>query len=230
MADKEIHPGSFVGDTVEEFKRLPTWGKVTAGVVVVGVIGLALYMKSRANAQTSASAGGSSSGLANLAPTDLSGGTASGPTPTPTPTPTPGPIKHPGPPPKPVQSAFNLSAIMNGTGLLGKSVKVSYSNGQLHATQGGFTGLLSSILPKGTRVWQGNQGRWWYALPGEDVQYLLTSGSGPANPANMGIDQDHIPSSAYTVGSSTSHTATLQQGKLPTGAHPVAAHPAAAAH
>jgi hypothetical protein len=31
-----VHPGSFVGDSIEEFKKLPTWGKVVAGLLFVG--------------------------------------------------------------------------------------------------------------------------------------------------------------------------------------------------
>lgn len=35
--DTGVHPGSWVGDSVEEFKKLPTWGKVGVGILFVGV-------------------------------------------------------------------------------------------------------------------------------------------------------------------------------------------------
>lgn len=45
MAD--VHPGSFVGDTVEEFKKLPPWGK--GALVVFVIIAGYLVFKSRNN-------------------------------------------------------------------------------------------------------------------------------------------------------------------------------------
>ena len=48
----EVHPGSFVGDSIEEFKKLPTGGKIVAGVALLGVIGLALYERSKSGATT----------------------------------------------------------------------------------------------------------------------------------------------------------------------------------
>ena len=38
-----IHPGSWVGDVTEEWKKLPTWGKWTVGIIFLAVIILALY-------------------------------------------------------------------------------------------------------------------------------------------------------------------------------------------
>lgn len=54
MAD--LHPGSWIGDSVEEFKKLPTWGKIAAVVAVVAAAGLGYYeyQKSQAGAATSA--------------------------------------------------------------------------------------------------------------------------------------------------------------------------------
>jgi hypothetical protein len=56
MPESEVHPGSFVGDSVEEFKKLPTWGKA---LLVVG-IGLGAYLvykhrQSAGSAQSAAS-------------------------------------------------------------------------------------------------------------------------------------------------------------------------------
>lgn len=41
---EDIHPGSFVGDTIEELKKLPMWGKVLLGAAIVIVLYL-LYLK-----------------------------------------------------------------------------------------------------------------------------------------------------------------------------------------
>ena len=54
MAENEVHPGSFVGDSVEEFKKLPTWGKVVVGLLFVGVayLGYRSYAASKSNIGT----------------------------------------------------------------------------------------------------------------------------------------------------------------------------------
>jgi hypothetical protein len=43
--DGNVHPGSFVGDSVEEFKKLPAWGKIGVGLlfVVVAYLGYRQY-------------------------------------------------------------------------------------------------------------------------------------------------------------------------------------------
>jgi nucleoid-associated protein YgaU len=73
MAEQEIHPASWLGDAVEEFKRMPTWGKVGVGVVVIGVAGFA-YIQYRnaqnANANTSMAASSGTAGTGSG--TDLS--------------------------------------------------------------------------------------------------------------------------------------------------------------
>ena len=83
MAD--IHPGSFVGDSVEEFKKLPTWGKIALGLVVVAVGGIAIYEHNLAASSSttpastgaigSTSGGGSLFGSSSLpsTPTDTTG-------------------------------------------------------------------------------------------------------------------------------------------------------------
>ncbi len=40
---KEVHPGSWLGDAAEEWKKLPTWGKWTVGIIFLAVIGFAVY-------------------------------------------------------------------------------------------------------------------------------------------------------------------------------------------
>lgn len=67
----ELKPGSFIGDSVEEFKKLPTWGKVAA----VGVLVVVAFLAWRAHAASSsaqtaaASTAGSPLGSAGAAAT-----------------------------------------------------------------------------------------------------------------------------------------------------------------
>jgi hypothetical protein len=44
-----IHPGSWIGDSVEEFKKLPTWGKFAA----VGVLAVVVFLAIRARSASS---------------------------------------------------------------------------------------------------------------------------------------------------------------------------------
>lgn len=206
-------------DAVEEFKKLPTWGKIGIGLAAVGTVGVALYMRHQAtvNGQStpaSAAQTGAAQLASSLPPTDLSGGGASGPISTPTGTGT-GTT-----PSNPVQGFINLLSGTNGKGLLGSGATVySAGNGQIYATQaGGITALLSSILPAGTHVYQGGQGRWWYQLPGETTQYLLTSGAGPDVPTGKGSPigiSTGRGNNGYTIGAPTSNPQVLQSGQLP---------------
>lgn len=73
MAD-DVRPGSWVGDTVEEFKQLPMWGKIAVGGVAALVAGLGIY-EYRKKQQTGTSpvpGAGSASmlGGGNLPPTN----------------------------------------------------------------------------------------------------------------------------------------------------------------
>jgi len=52
----ELHPGSFVGDSVEEFKKLPTWGKFAAIGVLIVVGYLAYRAKSASTTAQQAAA------------------------------------------------------------------------------------------------------------------------------------------------------------------------------
>lgn len=53
------HPGSWLGDAVEEFKKLPPAGKIAVGVVILGVAGLAFYEWRQSAQGNNASVGGS---------------------------------------------------------------------------------------------------------------------------------------------------------------------------
>lgn len=75
---EEIHPGSFVGDTVEEFKKLPLWGKVVVGAIGLVVVYL-LYKKFTSGGGTSTSGtqpAMSPSGAQSPFPTVQSGGSS----------------------------------------------------------------------------------------------------------------------------------------------------------
>jgi hypothetical protein len=199
-------------DGVEEFKKMPTAGKVALGGGAVAVVAIAIYMRSKSSSTTTPAASGTSS-LSNLPATDLSGGTASGPS---TPGSTSGSTSSGTPTPNPVAAFANLLSGTNSNGLLGSGATVySAGNGQIYATQpGGISALLSSILPQGTKVFSGGSGRWWYQLPGSNNQYLLTSGAG--KPQTTGIGQGvKTPSNALTIGAPTSSTTTAAAGQLP---------------
>jgi len=130
-------PASWVGDTVEEFKKLPTWGKFAVIAIAIGVVafGFYQYQKSKSGtpgiAPSSPGAAGSllpSTG-ATLPPTNFPVTPVGSTPPTPTPAPTPAPVKAP---PKPVavpsppkltthvvQPGENLSEIASKSGIKG---------------------------------------------------------------------------------------------------------------
>jgi hypothetical protein len=74
---EDIHPGSWVGDTTAEFKKLPTWGKFAAvgAVVLVAGIGWYEYNKAKSTGGTSVSSPGSTG--TSLDPNAQMGGTQS---------------------------------------------------------------------------------------------------------------------------------------------------------
>jgi hypothetical protein len=53
--DNAVHPGSFVGDSIEEFKKLPTWGKVLAVAALALVAFLAIRAKMQSAQQAASS-------------------------------------------------------------------------------------------------------------------------------------------------------------------------------
>lgn len=76
MAAEEIHPGSWLGDSVEEFKKLPTWGKIALGVGLAVVIFLFIRARQQASANA-AVAGASTAGAGTGTMSDMSAGTSS---------------------------------------------------------------------------------------------------------------------------------------------------------
>lgn len=68
-----VHPGSFVGDSIEEFKKLPTWGKFAAVAVVGIVIYLAIRARNAASATNSTGLTGSTTTSGTQSPFPMVG-------------------------------------------------------------------------------------------------------------------------------------------------------------
>jgi len=187
---EDIHPGSFVGDTVEEFKKLPTWGKILVGVIGVVVLYVGYrILTSKGSAPTS---GGS------LPPTSNSAGSQS-----PFPSVASGNSSVPLLPNNvnpvydqsggltafqqaaPSTPATNnpITAIAGYLGLLGPNAHINIAKSGLasdstYVNSQGQTVSLSSVIPGSDKVTQGSENRVWYTDSGG--QHLLTSGTGPA--------------------------------------------------
>src|SRR2546425_624871 len=57
---EDIHPGSWVGDTTAEFKKLPTWGKFAAVGALVAVAGIGWYEYNKGKGTNGATVSGAS--------------------------------------------------------------------------------------------------------------------------------------------------------------------------
>jgi len=199
---KSVNPGSWLGDGVEEFKKLPLWGKIAVIVLVVAGIGFAVYkyqQNAAANAGTSANsaagsalgssaAGGSQSpfpmvnGLPVL-PTGTNplydpNGNLIGyqPTPTtPTPNPTPTPAPTPTPTPTPTSGPLIPYGMYNGPSFSNLKPGTNFS-------WGGTNYLLNA----------GGGGRLWGTPAGGGSQVLL-----------------YGPQSAYPAAATTSSTPAM---------------------
>lgn len=86
VEEKSVHPGSWLGDSVEEFKNLPPWGKAAAiGVVgMVAFLGYRAYASSRSSTTSGTTAGTTGTGGTLSLPQvaggqDISGGGAQSP-------------------------------------------------------------------------------------------------------------------------------------------------------
>lgn len=195
---EEIHPGSFVGDSIEEFKKLPTWGKFAIGGIAI----LVVYLGIRAYMSKGNASGGIASG--NLEPTNNVAGSQS-PFPTVSSGGTNVPLlpsnvnpvydqqgglvgyqNAPTPPaqvgatPNPPNSPSPFSGFF---GLIGANAKVNIAKSGLasdstYVNAQGQTVPLSGLISGTDKVVQGSNNRVWYTDSGG--QHLLTSGSGPA--------------------------------------------------
>lgn len=171
---KSIHPGSWVGDTVEEFKKLPVWGKILIAVIVAAVIFLAIRARQKAASQsTSATVGTAGDGSMGIggSTADMSGASSSTPTPQPgsgQPTasggnpPVAGPITPPThtggspPPPTPHPGTPKLKTytVVHGDTLSGIAARLHYQGGwqALYEKNRGVIGSNPNLIYAGTKL------------------------------------------------------------------------------
>ena len=71
--DAGIHPGSWLGDAAEEFKKLPTWGKFAIGGVGILVVVLAIRARQSAALSTSGNLPATSSAPGSSSPFPMVG-------------------------------------------------------------------------------------------------------------------------------------------------------------
>lgn len=143
MAGELEHPGSWIGDSVEEFKKLPPAGKVAVGAGVIGVIAFAWYEHNKAanSAATLPATGVTATGAGipsgatdpTVGGTTTGGGTATGGTGN---TPVDPPIKPPilpgGPPvktPPPPQPKLQYYTVVHGDNLSEIAAKLGIKGG-----------------------------------------------------------------------------------------------------
>jgi hypothetical protein len=181
---------AFFQDAVEEFKKLPTGGKIAIGgiVVLVGYLGYRAYEANAASnaASQQASAadtsgtnsgyasvpgpGGSSipilpSGLTPLfdANGNLIGWQQTGQGTTPPVTP-------------PTSTGGGSSGSGSGSqNPFFSNAQISQQGSNFFLVQGSNKINLSSLFPKGTQFFGGGGGRAWYQLPGSNTKQLLVS-------------------------------------------------------
>lgn len=170
-----IHPGSWIGDSVEEFKKLPTWGKFAiAGLFVVAIV---VFIKMRQGASQSATStvGAASTGAGIPAgatdtstgsTTDMSGTSSNNPSPTPTQgggnPPTGGPITPPthtggpAPTPRPTPPTPKLQTytVVHGDTLSGIAARLHYQGGwqALYAKNKGVVGANPNLIIPGQKL------------------------------------------------------------------------------
>ena len=98
------------------------------------------------------------------------------------------------------------------TGLLGANVLVRDAKGVWEYEKKGSKSWLPINLPKGTTFAPGSQGRWWYVEPGSDIQYLLTSGTGPPV-TNSGYPVNSVGYNTGSGGAPSQWQHHLNQGR-----------------
>jgi hypothetical protein len=229
----DIHPGSFVGDTIEEFKKLPMWGKVALGGGVAVIVIVFIYKAKSAggSAATSttlpATTNPSTQGVASMFP-GVQSGSSSVPF-------VPSSVN-------PVYDAqgglvaFQQAAVGNpgATGSVSPPTGASGTTGSTGATGStdspsqGYAGLLGANaivnfqnrtyqnaqgqnvpipIPGADKLVQGSQNRVWYTDTGG--QHLLTQGNGPLiNPTTnkpAGGGGESLPSYARGLRTYTVH-------------------------
>src|SRR5271157_2191423 len=203
-----VHPASFVGDTIEEFKKLPTWGKVLA--VALGAVGAYVVYSSitgkSSSSQTASSAtpsGVSASGTTSSSPTDSQAfpSVSSGDTSVPYIPNNVNPIYGPQGQLEAYQSvpSSTTTTPSSTTATTPSSTTATTPSSTTASSPTGYLGLLGPNvavdfnnstytnaqgqqvaipIATGDKLVQGSQNRVWYTDSGG--QHLLTSGVGPA--------------------------------------------------
>lgn len=175
-------------DLYNAFKKMSPLEKGAVLVITLGVVVFALYMRAKANAnsQQQVSTTPNPASVIPGNPGDFFGGTPVTGLPTYNPPPASGLSGTP-----PTQGPITTQVLNTGTsptGLLGPLAAIFNQGGTLYAEEPGATPVaLNTLIPAGSTVFSGNQGRWWYETPGSQVQNLLTSGAGA--PVSSGIGQ-----------------------------------------
>jgi hypothetical protein len=195
-----MESGSWLGDAVEEYKAMPTWGKVVTAGIGIGVVLYALHVyqtKGSSSTSSGVSVGSTQSGTQSPYPMVSDGSTQSG-------TQSPYPMVSDGSTsvpilPSTVSPVYNPSngdltayqqtststtpastsstnyATQGYYGLLGANANVNIQNSTYMNSSGQSVPIP---IASGDKLVQGSQGRVWYTDGGG--QHLLTSGSGPA--------------------------------------------------
>lgn len=234
---ENLHPGSFVGDTVEEFKKLPVWGKVLVGVIAVAVAYLAYeYFANRGSSgiQPTLISGGATSGGSSGASGSQSpfASVPSGNSNVPLLPSNVNPVydaqgnlvgyqqsasTSPQTSTTPSSSSSNpVSAIAGYLGLAGPNAKINIAQDKkasdsTYVNAQGQTVPLSTLIPGNDTVVQGSDNRVWYTDSGG--QHLLTSGTGPAiDPTTNKPVQSNTPAVTNQQNSSTTVTKNTGQG------------------
>lgn len=209
MAEEGVHPGSWVGDSVEEFKKLPIWGKV--GVGAAGLIAVYLGYRAYASSKSSTPAG-------NPTGASPSGASMLGGTQSPFPTVNGLPLLPPGINPiyNPTTGdtvGYQGNPIVNPSGPVSTSPSPSPTNAGPLIPYGSYKGPSYSNLKPNTHytyngtdytLKTGAQGRLWGINPqGQQVllyapqsQYPTGQGSGGPTTASYMSNPDHYHQSA----------------------------------
>ncbi len=199
----DIHPGSWIGDSVEEFKKLPTWGKIAIGGIGILVVYLGIRAYQANQASGSVNAAGAAQATTLPATSNAAGSQSPFPSVTSGSSSVPllpsgvnpvydssgglvGYQQQAATPPSQVGSTPNAPTqdpFSNFFGLIGANGKVNIAQDKLasdstYVNAQGQTTSLSSLIPGTDKVIQGSDNRVWYTDNGG--QHLLTSGNGPA--------------------------------------------------
>lgn len=201
MAGEGVKPGSWVGDSVEEFKKLPPWGKGLAALALIGAAGIGFYeyQKSK-NSGTAVSSTGSTTAATD--PNAAAGGLQSpfGQVPTSAGNGSTVPVipwgdtpifdgqgnligwRQPNPNQPP---GFTLPAGLSGMKVWQGTKTHDFWFGPKGPQRGGGgQTLLSTLFPAGTIFGINPDGTWTFTLPGTTTPVAGGTTVNPNPPAN----------------------------------------------